>query len=111
MVRLASLRLESVWYRNGLGSARCEELPDHLRARLRFHTASHVDAMIEPGMPHQIPHRPAHPRLLIIRPEHELADFGQHNRPRALRTRLDRDVERAVGDRKSTRLNSSHVRI
>src|SRR6266566_1190873 len=80
-----------------LRTPRRKELLNQLRARLRFNATSDVDAMIQTRMPHQISHRPAHPRLLIIRPKHQLPDLRQHDRAGALRTRLERDVERAVG--------------
>jgi len=47
-------------------------------------------------MPHEIPDRPTHSRLIVVRAEHELADLGQHDRPRALRAGLERDVEGAI---------------
>src|SRR5207237_6076171 len=42
--------------------------------------------------------RSAHPRLLIVRAEHQLPDLCKHDCTRALRARLDCDVERAVGE-------------
>src|SRR2546425_7188094 len=77
---------------------RREEILDQLGARLRLNPALHVHAMIQPRMPHDVPHRPAHPRLLIERPKHERFYSRQHDRARALRARLDRHVERAIGE-------------
>src|SRR5947208_1721216 len=79
-------------------SLRRKEPLDQLAACLRFNAALHVHAVIQPRMPHQIPHRPAHPRLLIVCPKHQCLDLGEYNRPRALRARLDRHVQRAVGE-------------
>src|SRR6266545_1110703 len=80
-----------------LRAPRGKKLAHQLHTLLGLNSALHLHPMIQPRMPDQIPYRPAHPRLLVIRPEHQLPDFGQHDRPRALRARLDRNVERAVG--------------
>src|SRR2546425_6633924 len=77
---------------------RREEILDQLGARLGLHAALHIYAMIQPRMADNIPDRPAHPRLLVIRPKHERPDFREHDRPGALRARLDRHVEGAIGE-------------
>src|SRR6266545_760114 len=68
-----------------LRAPRSKEIADQLRTFLRLNSAFDFNAMIQPRMPHQIRHRPAHPRLLVVRPKHQLPDLCQHNRPRALR--------------------------
>jgi hypothetical protein len=47
-------------------------------------------------MPDQIPDGSAHPRLVVVGAEHQLADLGEHDRPGALRARLERHVEGAA---------------
>ena len=81
-----------------LRAARGKKLAYQLGARLRFNPALHIHPVIQPRMPHDVPHRPAHPRLLIERPKHKRFDLGQYDRSRALRARLDRHVKRAIGE-------------
>ena len=52
--------------------------------------------MIETRMADHVPHAAGHAGLGIVRPEHQASDFGEYDRPRALRARLERDVQRAV---------------
>ena len=60
--------------------------------------ALHIHAVIQPRMPHQVSHRSTHARLLIVRAKHELPHLRQDNGAGALRARLERHVERAVGE-------------
>src|ERR1700704_4421649 len=46
-------------------SLRREKPLNQLGAFLGLHAALHIHAVIQPRMPHDIPHRPAHPRFLV----------------------------------------------
>src|SRR5690625_5543575 len=91
------------------------------------YTANHLDRMIQTSVTHHIAYRPASPRFWIPRAKHEPWDARQNNRARAHGAWFERDGEGAAikapcaqrssglpqrkQDRKSTRLNSSHVAI
>src|SRR2546428_697749 len=55
-------------------------------------------AVFEVGVREQPPPASRHSRLRIVRPEHDPAHLRQHDRARALGTRLERDVQGAIGE-------------
>src|SRR5438094_7187846 len=74
-----------------------EELAQKGSAGVRFHSADHLDSVIETWMPHHVADASAHPRLVVVGAEDQPPNLGQHDRPRALGARLERDIQRAVG--------------
>src|SRR5207245_1020741 len=67
-----------------------------LRARSFFDPSYYLWPVIERRVAEEIGDRARHPRLGIVRPEHDPPQLRQHNRPGALRAGLERDVESAV---------------
>src|SRR5437016_3064661 len=73
-----------------------EEGFQKLRARSFFDPSYYLWPVIERRVAEEIGDRARHPRLGIVRPEHDPPQLRQHNRPGALRAGLERDVESAV---------------
>ena len=74
-----------------------EEVAKQLGAFLRHGPASHLGPMIEAGMAQQIAHRTGHARLLIPRAKYHPAHPGQDDGTGALGARLQRDIQRRIG--------------
>src|SRR5438552_8941178 len=96
------------WMRNGSMIVRkgmavmlppgVEERPQQCAALLLLHPSDHLHSVIEAGVPEHVPDTPRHPRLGVVRPEHDPPHLGEDDRAGALRARLQRDVESAVGE-------------
>src|SRR5256885_1936119 len=82
--------------RSTRSALRLEKLAEEVAARLFHHATLNLEAVIEFLMPHQVPYTATHPRLLIVRTEHQTSDFGQHDGSGALRARLESDVQSGV---------------
>src|SRR5438309_1004900 len=82
--------------RSTRSALRLEKLAEEVATRLFHHPTLNLEAMIEFLVPHQVSHTTAHPRLLIVRPEHQSPDLGQYDCSGALRARLEGDVQGGV---------------
>src|SRR5437016_10294099 len=86
-----------LWERPPASSAvRLEEGGEQGAARFLEHPALDRDAMVEPRVPYDVAHAPAHPRLYIVCPEYQPPDFSEHERACALGAGLERDVQGTV---------------
>src|SRR6266849_210241 len=75
-----------------------EERPQQGATLLLLHPSDHLYPMIQAGVPQDVPETPRHPRLRVVRSEDDTPDFGEDDRARALRARLERHVQRAVAE-------------
>src|SRR6266566_2968929 len=75
-----------------------EERPQQGATLLLFHPSDHLHPMIQAGVAQDVSETPHHPCLRVVRSEDHTPDFGEDDRARALRARLERHVQRAVAE-------------
>src|SRR5262245_53179932 len=76
---------------------RLEELREQRPARFLLHTTTYLETMIQTRVAYEIAERASHPCLFVVGAEHQPPQLREHDRTGALRARLERDVERRVG--------------